>query len=670
MIPLLGLTFWMLAYAEPTIFVSPDGRDSAQGDFQHPVASLERARDLVRKLPRSSTIHVVLRGGTYLRDKALSLNEADSGVADAPISWEAYPGERPTISGGVVLSHWSTKRINGVSVWSQKLPRVASGNWYFRSLYGADDHRRQRVRAPRSGFYLVDQVEQRGDSDKDWLNGRDQFYARPGDFPQNASVNSAEVVLMTQWCDNHLPVTAVSPTNLVTSSRFTIQNFAKGDRYWIENARWALSQPGDWALDATSGEILYVPFANENPKQTKLIAPYASQLLALDHVHNVEFKQIQFQHAEWWFPSGYQGAGEHSSQLWSMQQASSDAGGAIAGDSVSDLVFDRCTFKHVGAYAIRMSGPSRHVQVTHSEFSDLGAGAISIGDFAGKLNAQDQDVSREHVIADNYIRAGGRIFPGAVAILGGQIRRTQIVHNEISDFFYTGISCGWTWGFDEASMSRDNVIAFNKIFNIGQNVLGDGGCIYTLGMQPGTVIDSNVVFQSNGTHASRGIYLDDGSSGITVKNNLSFDNRTANFFLWRSKGVQVYNNVFAGAQGSQIELAGAIFNGGAPALDFERNILMVTGSSSIINNFDPKAVQSIYAFKNNLVWSDSGQSVVPSNWAYVGWTAGLVQQDPLFVNAKMHDFRLKSTSPAFTLIGFKRVNWNEAGPRDSTPKLR
>ena len=46
---------------------------------------------------------VQVRSGTYFLKQALQFTPDDSGTADAPILYEAYPGESPLLSGGEPL---------------------------------------------------------------------------------------------------------------------------------------------------------------------------------------------------------------------------------------------------------------------------------------------------------------------------------------------------------------------------------------------------------------------------------------------------------------------------------------------------------------------------------------------------------------------------------------
>ncbi len=97
-----------LTSALADFFVSPTGTDTNPGTKAQPFASLEAARDAVRKLKSDSGlpaggITVWLRGGDYLRTNALELTTADSGTPAAPIIWRAYKDEAPRLLGGVRL---------------------------------------------------------------------------------------------------------------------------------------------------------------------------------------------------------------------------------------------------------------------------------------------------------------------------------------------------------------------------------------------------------------------------------------------------------------------------------------------------------------------------------------------------------------------------------------
>ncbi len=105
----------------------------------------------------------------------------------------------------------------------------------------------------------------------------------------------------------------------------------------------------------------------------------------------------------------------------------------------------------------------------------------------------------------------------------------KILHNEISDIPYTGISLGWGWSYTPNSTSaHDNLIANNLITDLLLHAR-DGGGIYTLGQQPGTLIDSNVIRRMKEDYAC--FYLDEGSAFITLKNNVC-DSAPNWLYIW------------------------------------------------------------------------------------------------------------------------------------------
>ena len=100
------------------VFVAPDGDDAAPGTREEPVASLRRARDLLRARPDAERaehgpVTVWVRGGDYLLPAGLRLTAEDSGTADAPVTWCACPGERVRLIGGV--------RVDGFEPWRDEI---------------------------------------------------------------------------------------------------------------------------------------------------------------------------------------------------------------------------------------------------------------------------------------------------------------------------------------------------------------------------------------------------------------------------------------------------------------------------------------------------------------------------------------------------------------------
>ena len=74
-------------------YVSPDGDDDGPGSQAQPWASFQFAADSIQ--PGNT---VCFREGAYIVEDAIQVIQ--SGVANSPILFIAYPGERPILDGG------------------------------------------------------------------------------------------------------------------------------------------------------------------------------------------------------------------------------------------------------------------------------------------------------------------------------------------------------------------------------------------------------------------------------------------------------------------------------------------------------------------------------------------------------------------------------------------
>jgi hypothetical protein len=135
-------------------------------------------------------------------------------------------------------------------------------------------------------------------------------------------------------------------------------------------------------------------------------------------------------------------------------------------------------------------------------------------------------VPRANRVANNHVHGCGVEYYGAIGIWVGFSQGTAVVHNLVHDLPYTGISVGWQWN-PEPTVCRENLIECNHVHNV-MNRLCDGGCIYTLGFQPGTVIRRNHLHDVNRSPMAQGapnngMFIDQGSKGYLFERNVIYD---------------------------------------------------------------------------------------------------------------------------------------------------
>jgi hypothetical protein len=242
-----------------------------------------------------------------------------------------------------------------------------------------------------------------------------------------------------------------------------------------------------------------------------------------------------------------------------------------------------------------------------------------------------------------------------------------ICHNHIFDLFYSGISCGWEWGYHE-NASRDNLIAFNHIHDLGHKVLSDMGGIYTLGVQPGTVLRNNLIYNVTSAHYGGWcIYPDEGSSHLVIENNVCYDADRQPFHQHYGRENIVRNNIWV-CGGEAV----GIYSRNEPhvGLDWFGNIMVSRGEPIFKANHPPEVEAQRMRADNNLYYCTAGKPHFLVNgkklsfkqWQALGRDQHSLVADPRFKNLARRDLTLAGNSPAFKL-GFRAIDLAGVGPR-------
>ncbi len=617
------------------LVVSPGGR----------LPSLEAALASARRLRQGPdarrSLRIEMQGGVYRLQGPVRLTPADSGTPSAPTAIAAAKGARVVITGGRRLTGWLKRGRE----WVAPLPAgVPVPNQLF-----VNGRRRTRARTPNEGAFTVD-----GSIDGAWTWGPNgsrlgsdaaSFRYRPGDIlPQWATSGRAEVVALQVWAELRMPIRAVDEAarRVTLSAMCCPSNRERDARYWVENAPECLDAPGEWYADPVAREVRTIAMPDEDPRRCVVEAPALTELLRVEGdpaagrlVHDVRVEGIEFRCADWRLPAdGYVDV-----------QAAFDIPAAVTLTGAERVAFARCRFSGLGGWAAEMGRGCRACRLDRCRMEDLGAGGARLGEFCRRPD--DFDQSGGHVVERCLVRGIGRVFPAAVGLWIGQSGGNRIEGCEVADTWQSGISAGWSWGF-EASAARDNLILRNRVHQIGQGRLSDLGGIYTLGMQPGTRIAGNRVYDVRSRAGGGwGIYLDEGSSGVTVEDNLVYRTTSAGFFLHYGRDNVVRRNVFALSDEPNVLRHRAEQSTG---LRFERNIVLCSGGLPLGGEW----ADSAFTMERNLYWSARGYGLrfgdlTWDQWLARGHDVGSQVADPLFVAPERGDFRLKPGSPAQAL---------------------
>ncbi|MBC8065350.1 MAG: right-handed parallel beta-helix repeat-containing protein [Chlorobia bacterium] len=564
----------------PTYHVSPRGDDSNVGTSAlQPLATIGAALSSVRysrQREGSDVVSVIkVHGGDYHLDEPIKL-----GPLDSHLRIESAGDGVPTFSSGIQIKNWSRSLVDGKEAWISDVSDLLEEVGEWRSLF-VDGERRPRPRLPKAGHFWIESAPGSDPHpDRVQLFGSEnQFVAAQGDFREWQNIRDIDVVVSHFWIDSRLPVASYNPgTRLVTTQRhavFTLVDSWSGRyaKYHLENVGEALSEPGEWYLDKTNRTLTYMPNPGEHPSFTEVMVPRVCQLLRIDGelanpVQDVTVQGLAFECTDWTQPEGYgvffdpyaprvawrkRDSFDHfrkqtplADELeWgNTPQAALHVPGVVLLHQARNCTLYGCTIRHGGWYAISMYEGCQHNRVERCHLHDLGAGGI-VADGSANEDLPELWTCNNHFL-ENSIHDTGHVWPSACGIVTANSARNCISYNEISDVTYTGISVGWVWGFG-TSISRGNVIEGNHIHHLALRAgLSDLGGIYTLGVQPGTEVRGNYIHHiDSAVYGGQGIYLDEGSSLITVVENVVHDCSTHALCEHFGRGNVVESNVFA-----------------------------------------------------------------------------------------------------------------------------
>jgi hypothetical protein len=179
-----------------------------------------------------------------------------------------------------------------------------------------------------------------------------------------------------------------------------------------------------------------------------------------------------------------------------------------------------CRVRLCGTHGIHLGSGCRGVRIAGCALEDLGGNGAIVGLLRDA--ATDAEAVTDCAVADCTVRRAGRIRLGSVGIWIGFATGCRVVHNEVAELPYTGISVGWRWDPSPAKCGKHEV-SHNHIHDV-MRLVCDGAGIYCLGRQAGSRMEGNRVHdvrRAKDAHSSpiAGIYFDQGSQGWTVTGN-------------------------------------------------------------------------------------------------------------------------------------------------------
>jgi parallel beta-helix repeat protein len=654
-------------------FTSFFGNDS-DGSLEHPYSSLQQALDHVERnyhhdktsirkttinlYPTHHFVNTIHFRQAHSHTRLTTMNSADISTY-THIAVQEYAHRRlPTasISGGVLVTGWT--KVSG-NTYSAVVPQLTFVNQLF-----VDNKRIVRSRVPMNhSDYL-----QYAANLKDPNQARYGFQYVPGQFDYK-SLADAMVVVYHSWTESHHYIDRLITENntvLFTnpSDRPIGTFFIQGQhRFHIENLCEALV-PNSFCFVNETKTIYLMTDGSYDPTNTEIITSVNEIVVSIvsddvtKPVEDVIIGNVAVQHGAWNI-GRYEQADAASAAFL--------ATGALLIINATSIVISNVEISHTGAYGLRIREGTSNIDCINSLVTDTGAGGIWIGHWLMPMWAITTSIN----VISNEVSYGGNVFPSAVGIIIHRGVYIVIADNSIHHHRYNGITVSSSLGYGP-STSNNVLIQGNYIYNIGQHILNDQGGIYTTGIQPGTVIDGNVI-KNVFSYAifMWGIYLDEGSSEIVVSNNIVYNTGWAGLFQHYGANNTIINNIFARASllpppqhvdpNPDGDLSIAVAENHTSWI-FTRNIIYDTfqGTNHSVFKSPPATIAS---FSNNIYYNLYGTPLLFGSeqtsfdeWQKTGQDNGSVIADPLFIGDvnQCDFFTIEPNSPAAKL-GFVNI---------------
>lgn len=457
-----------------------------------------------------SKINSLMSAGTIINGDSVLLKCGDTWTLDSltvskGININSYgTGAKPVISGFYTVAGW-TSLGNGIYE-SEAMPTTAFVNSV--TINGKMHAMGRFPNADASnGGYLT------------YEKGTTSFLIDNVNRP--ATVNNATWAGAIVVCrNNHFVINRATISSINTDtikasfSSTPTANFG----YFLENDIDALDQFGEWYYNPTTKKIA-VFFGSSGPNGA-VVQVSAKNVLLTPTASNTTINNITFQGSNtyciWNWNSGVSGLSITNCNFYF---AGVDA---ISLEQRANLIIKNCNINWCNGNGICMANNDRASIIDNNIISN-------IGQFPGMYQ--------------NINTSGGRYGIGICHIPGAGVPGMTCTNNKLTKIGGHGI---FLYG--------DSMYIYNNIVDTFCNVMDDDGGIYTpnqaLLRRAYVMILNNVVRNGLGAHFgtdgttdfAEGIYLDDGSNGVTVSGNTSYNNASRGVYMHNARRCTITNN--------------------------------------------------------------------------------------------------------------------------------
>ena len=303
------------------------------------------------------------------------------------------------------------------------------------------------------------------------------------------------------WCDNATRVKAFGDGTVTTEQAAAYEHSQARDYYFF-NVLEELDAPGEWYLDRSTG-LLYLWPQDDHFDNARIDLTLNTETL----IEGVGVKDLTFQGL-------------------TLQGTRGD-GMRLTGGGIT---VDHCVIRNLAGNALTLDGCGN--TASNNEICFVGMRGIHLSGGDAETLTPGGSRAVNNLIHDWPTVAQTWMYAVELRGVGNLCAHNEIYNSPHTAIYFRG---------------NDNIIEYNNIHDVCRTV-SDGGAIY--GEQhweyQGLVIRYNAIYNlGSGKYRPVGIYIDDGRSGVTVRDNLVVNTRIG-IQLGGGRDYTVTGNVVVG----------------------------------------------------------------------------------------------------------------------------
>ncbi|MEI2723018.1 MAG: right-handed parallel beta-helix repeat-containing protein [Verrucomicrobiota bacterium] len=562
-------------------------------------------------------------------------------MRDNYVTYSAYPGEKPVISGAVPVTNWKKEKETWVAAFNHGEVPVLLANGKKQTL----------ARVPNAGYFTL----------RTTPASSLEIPYRAGDIQSWSGMEGNRIVILLRWRTADNVIDRIDEQKQIAFLQKPEDGPGGNNgllvvppRYYIENVKALMDAPGEWFFDKSNRNLSYLPARGiSDPNRAALSVPRLNQLVQVRGDEDKPVRNLRLYGLIW------EGAKENFRDFPHHYEPTPGCV-AVNWEYALDCEFANSELRACGGVGMAVGLGCFNLRIFGNTFEGLEQGAMSVSGTSDLKNGKLIQITRETLIDHNVFSECG-LGGGITLAVGGAIH-TRISHNYFtkSGRPYT-INCGG--GGLEGNVNGDCMVEYNHFEDV-QHDADDAGVIVVNGMTFNSVVRHNLI---HGVH--RGFFsdnvafwFDNMSSHWTVTNNIYYDLEQGEM---KTCGTYLIDNDYAANFAIEPpQRAPERFIEGAPELNCT-NLRMTLGGKPIAGEIATGSIIKVRAEVANTGSSGAGPIAL-----YVDRRAVETKAFPVIrQNTRPVEFELRLNDPGRHAVGIGETEPQFIAVRGAKPAI-